>query len=80
MLVEAKEMGYIYHIRVRPGQRFHLKDPKHFSEKWMKKIESKKVVDQEIEEQPTKKGKVKKTPAEAFGTLVNTNFNDEDVI
>lgn len=82
MLVKAKEMGYIYHVRVRPGQRFKLKDPKHFSEKWMEKVEPKKVEEEETVPL-TKRGKTKKTPAEAFGSLVGSNFNEdneEDVI
>lgn len=79
MLVEATQLGYIYNVRVRPGQRFKLKDPKHFSEKWMSKVEPKKVDDQDVSDQPTKRGKVKKTPAEVFGSLVSTQ-EDEDVI
>lgn len=77
MLVEATQLGYIYNIRVRPGQRFHLKDPKHFSDKWMIKVDSKKKETIEEDVIVSKKGKTKKTPAEVFGALVNT---DEEVI
>lgn len=49
MKVRAVKLGYYDHLRRRPGDEFVLSNPKHFSDKWMDKVEdsvpkTKKVV------------------------------------
>lgn len=83
MIVVVKETGYIYNKRVREGQKLKLKDPKHFSAKWMMKIEDVPVVDdmdEVLDVKPNRKGKMKKTPANVFGSLVKADEEDEEVI
>jgi len=45
MKVRATQLGYYGNIRIREGQAFRLKDPKHFSEKWMVKLDKNAKVD-----------------------------------
>lgn len=40
MKVKAKMMGYYQDSRVREGEVFELKDEKHFSERWMEKVDA----------------------------------------
>lgn len=39
MQVEAIAVGYYDNRRWKPGQKFSLKEPKHFSKKWMTSLE-----------------------------------------
>jgi len=66
MRVVAKEMIYIYNMRIREGQKFTLKDPKHFSKRSMEKAENVKAEPEEDVSAKGKKGKVKKHAAEVF--------------
>lgn len=47
MKVKAKfpagKFGFAYDRRVYDGDEFELKDPKHFSSKWMEKLEDDEV-------------------------------------
>lgn len=40
MKVRAKSLGYYGHKRRYEGDEFYIKDEKHFSAKWMKKVEA----------------------------------------
>lgn len=39
MKVKATRLGFYGYLRRKPGAVFALSDPKHFSEKWMEKVE-----------------------------------------
>ena len=46
---DPQVVGYIYNQRIREGQLIELQDPKHFSDKWMEKVDD--------DEMPKKKSK-----------------------
>jgi hypothetical protein len=68
MKVEATRLGYYGHKRRRPGVKFDLKDSKHFSESWMKKL------DASVKESKPKRGQKPEPKAEKVLT------SDQEVI
>lgn len=46
MKVRATQMGFYDYKRRRIGHIFDLSDPKHFSEKWMERLDGPVVVNQ----------------------------------
>lgn len=46
MKVKAKRLGYYANIRIKEGQKFRLKDSKHFSGEWMEKLSKNVKVDE----------------------------------
>lgn len=49
--VEATMLGYMYHRRIRPGEKFLVSESA-FSEKWMKKLGGKQAKEVVIDEEP----------------------------
>lgn len=47
MKVRAIKMGYYNHIRQREGVEFTLTDSKHFSSKWMERVNGESAQDTE---------------------------------
>jgi hypothetical protein len=51
MKVKATRLGYYGNIRIQEGQAFRLKSEKHFSAKWMKKLNKNAHVAPIVQEQ-----------------------------
>ena len=58
MKVKATKLGFYNNIRVKEGTVFNIESEKHFSNVWMKAIDSK---DKEVKEEPAKKRRPSKT-------------------
>jgi hypothetical protein len=70
MQVRAKRMGWYGSVRQREGVVFVLADEKHFSERWMERIEAKAPVVEPQVAAPSRKAKSKEAPAKSKGDPV----------
>lgn len=59
MKVRAKRMGYYNHLRKREGVIFEV-EPKHFSDKWMERIEDDTPLVNEPSDEPRRVGRPRK--------------------
>jgi len=75
MKVKATRLGYYANIRIKEGQAFRLKDSKHFSEKWMVKLDKKAKVQELVIDEPIQEESVLIDDAEE--ELVEANSNQE---
>lgn len=50
MKVVATQLGYYGLRRIKPGNVFVLKDPKHFSPKWMEEVKKKPVTVEPVDQ------------------------------
>lgn len=80
MRVRATELGYYGDRRQRAGQVFTLTDPKHFSEKWMEKLD-KKAGSKQSGKSSQKVHEAPPEDADDFGDEdTNTPTGDQEVI